>query len=72
MANLKLEIQQAPAFSSVEEEALLNLLRTSDCLNRAFQQKIAAGASPPPSTTFCGSCAAPDPADFPVPPSATA
>jgi len=40
MANLKLEIQQAPAFSSVEEEALLNLLRTSDCLNRALQQKI--------------------------------
>ena len=40
MANLKLEIQQAPAFSSVEEEALLNLLRTSDCLNRAIQQKI--------------------------------
>jgi DNA-binding MarR family transcriptional regulator len=40
MANLKLEIQQAPPFSSVEEEALLNLLRTSDCLNRALQQKI--------------------------------
>ncbi len=40
MANLKIEIQQAPAFSSVEEEALLNLLRTSDCLNRAIQQKI--------------------------------
>jgi DNA-binding MarR family transcriptional regulator len=42
MANLKLEIQQTPAFSSVEEEALLNLLRTSDCLNRAVQQKIRA------------------------------
>ena len=40
MANLKLEIQQAPPFSSAEEEALLNLLRTSDCLNRALQQKI--------------------------------
>jgi DNA-binding MarR family transcriptional regulator len=40
MANLKIEIQQAPAFSSVEEEALLNLLRTSDCLNRAIQQNI--------------------------------
>jgi len=40
MANLKLEIQQVPPFSSVEEEALLNLLRTSDCLNRALQQKI--------------------------------
>jgi DNA-binding MarR family transcriptional regulator len=40
MANLKLEIQQTPAFSSVEEEALLNLLRTSDCLNRGIQQNI--------------------------------
>ena len=40
MANLKLEILQEPAFSSVEEEALLNLMRTSDCLQRAFQQRI--------------------------------
>lgn len=40
MANLKLEIQQTPPFSSIEEEALLNLLRTSDCLSRAVQQKI--------------------------------
>jgi MarR family transcriptional regulator, 2-MHQ and catechol-resistance regulon repressor len=40
MANLKLEIQQDAAFSSAEEEALLNLMRTSDCLQRAFQQKI--------------------------------
>lgn len=40
MANLKLEILQEPPFSSVEEEAILNLLRTSDCLNRAFLQKI--------------------------------
>jgi DNA-binding MarR family transcriptional regulator len=40
MANLKLEILQEPAFSSPEEEALLNLVRTSDCLGRAFQQKI--------------------------------
>jgi DNA-binding MarR family transcriptional regulator len=40
MANLKLEILQEPPFSSVEEEALLNLLRTADCLNRAIQQKI--------------------------------
>jgi DNA-binding MarR family transcriptional regulator len=39
MAGLKLEIVQEAAFSSVEEEALLNLLRTSDCLNRAFQRK---------------------------------
>jgi DNA-binding MarR family transcriptional regulator len=40
MTNLKLEIQQGPPFSSVEEEAFLNLIRTSDCLNRAAQQKI--------------------------------
>jgi DNA-binding MarR family transcriptional regulator len=37
MANLKTEIAQAKPFSSLEEEALLNLLRTSDCLQRAFQ-----------------------------------
>lgn len=36
MAGLKLEIVQEAPFSSVEEEALLNLLRTSDCLHRAF------------------------------------
>ena len=40
MVNLKLEILQELPFSSVEEEAFLNLLRTSDCLNRAFQQRI--------------------------------
>ncbi len=40
MANLKLEILQEPAFSSTEEEAFLNLLRSCDCLERAFQQKI--------------------------------
>lgn len=39
MAGLKLEIQQEPPFSSVEEEALLNLMRTSDCLQRAFHLK---------------------------------
>ena len=39
MANLKLEIAQAAPFSSVEEEAILNLLRTSDCMSRAFHQK---------------------------------
>ena len=38
MANLKVEIAQTAPFSSVEEEAILNLLRTSDCLNRAFHQ----------------------------------
>lgn len=39
MAGLKLDIVQEPPFSSVEEEAFLNLLRTSDCLNRAFHLK---------------------------------
>lgn len=37
MAALKLEIVQEAPFSSVHEEALLNLLRTSDCLQRAIQ-----------------------------------
>jgi len=36
MASLKLEIVQEPPFSSVEEEALLNLLRTADLLQRGF------------------------------------
>jgi DNA-binding MarR family transcriptional regulator len=39
MAGLKLEIAQEAAFSSVDEEALLNLFRTSDCLQRAFHLK---------------------------------
>jgi len=39
MAGLKLEIAQEAPFSSIEEEALLNLLRTSDCLHRAFHLK---------------------------------
>ena len=39
MAGLKLEIVQEAPFSSVAEEALLNLLRTSDCLQRAFHRR---------------------------------
>ncbi len=39
MASLKSEIGQATPFSSLEEEAILNVMRTSDCLQRAFQQK---------------------------------
>jgi len=39
VARLKLEIAQERPFASLEEEALLNLLRTSDCLNRAFHLK---------------------------------
>jgi DNA-binding MarR family transcriptional regulator len=40
MASLKAEIAQASPFSSVEEEAILNLMRTADCVQRAFQQRI--------------------------------
>jgi DNA-binding MarR family transcriptional regulator len=36
MAGLKREIAQERPFSSVEEEALLNILRTADCLQRTF------------------------------------
>ncbi|MGB7548624.1 MAG: MarR family transcriptional regulator [Terracidiphilus sp.] len=39
MAGLKQEIAQQRPFSSLEEEALLNLLRTADCLQRALQRK---------------------------------
>jgi DNA-binding MarR family transcriptional regulator len=39
MAGLKLEIVQKAPFASVHEEALLNLMRTSDCLHRAFHLK---------------------------------
>lgn len=39
MTSLKLEILQEPAFASVEEEALLNLMRTADCLHRAFHRQ---------------------------------
>ena len=40
MAGLKVEISQGRPFASLEAEALLNLMRTSDSLNRAFQLKI--------------------------------
>jgi DNA-binding MarR family transcriptional regulator len=39
MAGLRIEIVQEAPFSSLEEEALLNLFRSSDCLQRAFQLK---------------------------------
>jgi DNA-binding MarR family transcriptional regulator len=39
MAELKLEIMQEPPFASLEEETFLNLMRASDCLNRAFHLK---------------------------------
>lgn len=39
MAALKQEIAQQLPFSSDEEEAVLNLLRTADCLQRAFQRR---------------------------------
>ncbi|MGA8090558.1 MAG: MarR family winged helix-turn-helix transcriptional regulator [Terracidiphilus sp.] len=39
MTGLKREIAQERPFSSDEEEALLNVLRTSDCLQRVFQRR---------------------------------
>jgi DNA-binding MarR family transcriptional regulator len=39
LAGLKSEIAQSLPFASAEEEAILNLLRTSDCLERAFHHK---------------------------------
>jgi DNA-binding MarR family transcriptional regulator len=39
MAGLKLEIAQERPFASLEEEALLNLLRTSDCISRVLHLK---------------------------------
>jgi len=39
MADLQSEIAQSSPFASVEEEVLLNLLRTSDCVQRAFHHK---------------------------------
>jgi DNA-binding MarR family transcriptional regulator len=39
MAALKEEIAQQQPFSSIEEEALLNIMRTSDCLHRAIQRR---------------------------------
>ena len=40
MSALREEIAQAQDFSSPEEEALLNLLRTADCLEREMMRKI--------------------------------
>ena len=40
MTGLKSEIEQETPFRSAEEEAMLNLLRTSDYLGRALQKKI--------------------------------
>ena len=40
MASLKSEIEQSQPFASAEEEAFLNLIRSSDCLQRAFQRKM--------------------------------
>ena len=39
MAALREEIAQQQPFSSIEEEALLNIMRTSDCLHRAIQRR---------------------------------
>lgn len=40
MSELKREIAQERPFSSPAEEALLNLMRTADCLHRASQHRI--------------------------------
>jgi len=32
--------EQAPSFSSPQEETLLNLMRSADCLHRAMQQRL--------------------------------
>ena len=39
MSSLELEIEQSRPFTSVEEEAFLNLVQSSDSLIRAFQRK---------------------------------
>jgi DNA-binding MarR family transcriptional regulator len=39
VSDLKREISQQRPFSGPEEEALLNLMRTADCLERAMQRK---------------------------------
>jgi len=39
MPNLKTEIAQTPPFSSPEEEALLNVMRTADLLQREFHRR---------------------------------
>jgi DNA-binding MarR family transcriptional regulator len=39
MASLKSEIEQKQPFASAEEEAFLNIVRTSDCLLRALQRR---------------------------------
>lgn len=39
MANLKSEIAQSRPFSSPAEEAMLNLMRSADCLHRAMQRR---------------------------------
>jgi DNA-binding MarR family transcriptional regulator len=40
VSELKREIAQERPFSGPAEEALLNLMRTADCLNRAIQRKV--------------------------------
>ena len=40
MANLKDEIRQQRPFQSVHEQALLNLIRTADCVQRSVEKAI--------------------------------
>ncbi|HWA95676.1 MAG TPA: MarR family transcriptional regulator [Terracidiphilus sp.] len=39
MVNLKTEIAQQRPFTSPQEEALLNIMRTADCLHREFHRR---------------------------------
>jgi DNA-binding MarR family transcriptional regulator len=39
LTSLKVEIAQQSPFASAEEEVLLNVLRTADCLQRTFQRE---------------------------------
>jgi DNA-binding MarR family transcriptional regulator len=40
MSSLKIEIVQERAFSSAEEEAMLNLMHTADTLHRVFHRRL--------------------------------
>ena len=40
MATYSQGVEQAPSFSSPQEEALLNLMRSADCLHRAMQLRL--------------------------------
>ena len=54
MANkLQYEIKQSSPFSSLEEEAILNLERTADRVQSTFRQMLKPHGLTPHSTTPC-------------------